>query len=65
MQAWGYEGAGLRFLQYGTSDFWDLSIASPSDDNFTFSYNGNARGYFNDTGSNTPHTMEAVACLLN
>jgi hypothetical protein len=47
------EGIALRFLQYGTSDLWDLSIASPSDDNFVFGYNGASRGYFRWDGSNT------------
>jgi hypothetical protein len=47
------QGIALRFLQYGTSDLWDLSIASPSDDNFVFGYNGAARGYFRWNGSNT------------
>jgi hypothetical protein len=47
------EGIALRFLQYGTSDLWDLSIASHSDDNFVFGYNGASRGYFKWNGSNT------------
>jgi hypothetical protein len=46
-------GTGLRFLQYGSNDRWDLGIVSASDDNFAFAYNGSSRGYFRYNGSNT------------
>jgi hypothetical protein len=46
-------GTGLRFLQYGSSDRWDLGFVSNSDDNFAFGYNGSSRGYFRYNGSNT------------
>jgi len=49
---WEGGGAGIRFLQYGTDDHWDLSVASPTDDNLAFGYNGQSRGYFRYNGGN-------------
>jgi hypothetical protein len=49
---WQSGGAGLRLLQYGTGDHWDISVASPTDDNLAFGYNGASRGYFRWNGTN-------------
>jgi hypothetical protein len=48
-----YTGTALRFLQYNTTDFWDLGIWASNDDNFAFAYNGSSRGYFRWNGNNT------------
>jgi hypothetical protein len=48
-----YNGTALRFLQYGSSNRWDIGAVNIDDANFAFAYNGASRGYFNRNGSNT------------
>jgi hypothetical protein len=47
-----YNGKALRFLQYGSSDRWDIGIVNDSDDNIAFAFNGASRGYFRHNGGN-------------
>jgi hypothetical protein len=46
-------GGGFRFIQQNTSNYWDIGVVSSTNTNFALSYNGNSKGYFSSSGSNT------------
>jgi len=57
------DGSGLRFVQNGNTNRWDLFMWS--DDNFVFHYNGNPKGFIHDSGSNSQFNFTGQHCCLS
>ena len=58
------DGSGLRFVQNGNTNRWDLLMWT--DDNFVFHYNGNPKGFIYDSGSNSQFNFTGQhRCLSN
>jgi hypothetical protein len=46
-------GGGFRFIQPGSTNYWNIGVVSASNADWAIGYNGSSKGYFNDAGNNT------------